>query len=109
MTRKPPTLGAVWTVKARLLNRNKRLVGICSDTPNSIAKALMEHPEIAYVNHQAYMRSPGDPIFEPRSAYASRMADWNVAPSMYHPVSAADKRRWVAEYLPKLSATGRSK
>ena len=67
--------GTVWAARARLYNRSGKLMGYCTDTPNGIAKAMMEHPSIAKVRG----------LFgtESREAYASRMKAWNIARSHY--------------------------
>ena len=70
---KPPKLGNVWPIAARLF-RNGKQVGTCMDTPNAIAKALMEYPQIDSVK-------PFGCSVVPRDAYAKRMANWNEAES----------------------------
>lgn len=49
---KPPKLGTVYTARARCFNSDGELVGTCIDTPNGIAKAMMEHPEVTLARGQ---------------------------------------------------------
>jgi hypothetical protein len=42
---KPAPVGNVWVANARLYDCDGKLIGQCMDTPNSIAKALMECPK----------------------------------------------------------------
>ena len=39
----PAKLGSVWIARATLYNSAGRKIGTCTDTPNAIAKAFMEH------------------------------------------------------------------
>ena len=75
MTAKPAKLGVVWTASAKCYDGTGRLVGTCMDTPNAIAKAMMEQPAIDTVKSLAGFGSRRD--------YADRMADWNVAESHF--------------------------
>ena len=67
-------LGSVWCAKAKLYDINDKLIGICMDTPNSIAKALMECPAATLVKCIGEVKV--------RSEYQDRMKDWNTAESM---------------------------
>ena len=78
----PPALGTVWTARVWLYDSQFNAVGSCMDTPNSIAKAFMERPELAYVKDACTKR------LRDRAEYADRMASWNVAESLYHPRQA---------------------
>jgi len=51
----PEKPGVVWPVGAKLYDGRGKPVGVCLDTPNAIAKAMMEHPEIeaAHTSFQA--------------------------------------------------------
>lgn len=73
---KPKKLGTVWTSNAKLF-AGTVLIGYCLDTPNAIAKAMMEVPKITLA------KSPSlDKIYS-RSDMASRMNQWNVANSNF--------------------------
>ncbi len=75
---KPAKIGTVYTAKARLFSRDGKLIGRCIDTPNAIARAMMENAEISMA-----IESSGRQVM--RTEYASRMADWNVAISGFQP------------------------
>jgi hypothetical protein len=70
-----PRLGNVWAVGAKLYNKQGKLIGTCLDTPNAIAKAMMEHPSIARVSSILGNGS--------RKDYAKRMGSFNTATSMF--------------------------
>ena len=72
---KPPTLGAVWTARARLYNSAGRVIGTCTDTPNAIAKAFMEHHKATSVK-ESY-----SDIAMQRTEYRNRMHPGNNCPS----------------------------
>lgn len=65
--------GTIWGAKAKLYDKQKKLVGYSIDTPNAIAKALMEHPNIEFVQSLSGRKT--------RLYYANRMKSWNVATS----------------------------
>lgn len=67
---KPPALGSVWNVGAKCYNKKNKLIGVCLDTPNAIAKAMMNHKEIAYAKTLLGKKT--------RKDYKSRMEDWNT-------------------------------
>lgn len=71
---KPPKLGTVYPIKARLYDSNKKEIGYCIDTPNAIAKAFMEWPKAMYV--KPFMEK-----LRPRAMYKDRMNKWNEAKS----------------------------
>lgn len=73
MKTRPAKLGTVWTAVAVLYNADGKRVGRCIDTPNAIAKALMERPEASLVKSLSGVAV--------RSEYASRMNKWNEAKS----------------------------
>lgn len=76
---KPATLGTVWTARAKLYNTAGKLIGTCTDTPNAIAKALIELPAA-----QTVKTLDG---YEDRADYKSRM--WqNTCPSGLRKVTA---------------------
>jgi len=79
MKKKPMALGTVWPVSASLLGEDGGRIGTCLDTPNAIAKALMERPDATHVVEAL------SHVRRPRSAYADRMAGWNVAESRFRP------------------------
>lgn len=70
---KTQPIGTIGITRARLFNSSSKLLGYCLDTPNAIAKALMESPEaqtaqgILGTNNRAY--------------YQNRMQSWNTAHS----------------------------
>jgi len=68
-------LGTVWTARATLYNSAGRKVGTCTDTPNAIAKAFIEHRSATSV---ACLASQG--AYLDRSDYTSRMYQ-NTCPS----------------------------
>lgn len=63
----------IWMAKAKLYDKQKKLVGCSIDTPNAIAKALMEHPNIEFVQSLEGRKT--------RQSYIDRMKSWNVAKS----------------------------
>src|SRR3990167_8872628 len=69
----PPKIGTVWTARAILFNSDGEAIGTSIDTPNAIAKAMMEYPEVAMVK--------GIGGYKHREDYSSRMQSWNVASS----------------------------
>lgn len=69
-----PKLGTVWPVGARVFDAHGKQIGTCIDTPNGIAKAMMECPRIAAVK-------PFGQSIQARADYADRMKDWNQAQS----------------------------
>lgn len=71
--RKPPKVGVVWTASAILYNKDGKVVARCLDTPNAIAKALMQMPSAVVVKSLLGTH--------PRSHYQSRMSKWNTAES----------------------------
>ena len=72
---KPPALGTVYNVNANLYNKNKKIIATCLDTPNAIAKALMELPTAEFIKEGFTSE------IKKRVDYQSRMAAWNVAKS----------------------------
>jgi len=72
---RPPKLGTVWPIGARLYDKNRKEIGSCMWTPNAVAKAFME------CNRAEYVKGWGEKTLTHRDAYATRMADWNVATS----------------------------
>lgn len=75
-TTKPAPIGSVWTATARVYDLSGRMIGTCTDTPNGIAKMLVEQPSAIMV------RDSGG-RFRDRAEFAGRMAAWNDAPSMF--------------------------
>jgi len=76
---KPPALGTVWIARAILYNNKMKPLGSCIDTPNGIAKALIENKKAVYVK----------PLDEPiihRYYYNPRMNKWNKAKSYFQPL-----------------------
>lgn len=69
-------LGTVWTAQAKLYNKRGELIGYCLDTPNAIAKALMEKPNITLIKSPCH----GTKV---RSEYNDRMKPWNEASSKF--------------------------
>lgn len=76
MANKPSKLGSVWTSNAKLYN-GQTLIGYCLDTPNAIAKAMMEQAEITLA------KSPSLSESYTRSDMADRMKTWNEANSNF--------------------------
>ncbi len=68
-------LGTIYTVRAKLYDNDGIKIGTCIDTPNAIAKAIMEHPEISIVDSINGLQVSG--------TYHERMKSWNVAASGY--------------------------
>jgi hypothetical protein len=66
-------IGTVWTATAKLYDRDGKLIASCIDTPNAIAKALMEEKKAEII------KTFGE--FKNRSNYESRMKAWNKAKS----------------------------
>jgi len=79
---KPPALGTVYNVNANLYNKNKKIIATCLDTPNAIAKALMELPTAEFIK-EGFINGTNlfNPHLKKRVEYQSRMAAWNVAKS----------------------------
>jgi len=73
MTKKPLHLGTIGVTKATLFDRKGKKVGYCLDTPNAIAKALMELPQAQKVTSILGTYA--------RSYYEDRMKGWNEAKS----------------------------
>jgi hypothetical protein len=71
---KPNKLSTVYTVGAKLFNKNGLHIANCLDTPNAIAKAIMEYPDIEII--KPFMEQPRN-----RDYYADRMMTWNKANS----------------------------
>jgi len=71
----PEKPGVVWPVGAKLYDGRGKPVGVCLDTPNAIAKAMMEHPEVQVAHTLLGVKS--------RAEYASRMQPWNKAKSHF--------------------------
>jgi disulfide oxidoreductase YuzD len=67
-------IGTVWTATAKLYDRDGVKIGTCIDTPNAIAKALMENLEIEMIKSQFHG-------YEFRCHYADRMTKFNEAKS----------------------------
>lgn len=72
-TMQPEKIGTVWTATATLMDSSGQVVAHCIDTPNAIAKALMEMPDATTVK--------GLEGSHPREHWQSRMQSWNVAKS----------------------------
>lgn len=70
----PSPLGTIWSVKAKLYDKDQKEIGYCMDTPNAIAKAFMEWPKAMFVK-------PFGEAIKPRSLYKDRMSKWNEAES----------------------------
>ena len=75
LTSNPEKPGVVWPVGAKLYDKQGKLVGVCLDTPNAIAKAMMEHPEIEAAHTLLGVKT--------REDYVSRMQPWNTAKSHF--------------------------
>lgn len=73
--KKPPKLGNVWAVGAKCFNKKGKQIGVCLDTPNAIAKAMMENPDIYSVKSILGKKT--------RKDYEDRMKDWNKAESNF--------------------------
>lgn len=69
--------GTVYTARARLYNSAGRMIGTCTDTPNAIAKAFMEHHEATGVK-ESY-----ENIAKQRTEYEHRMVKENKCDSGY--------------------------
>lgn len=67
------TVGNVGLTRARLFNSSGELIGYCLDTPNAIAKALMECPQAQVAQ--------GILGINKREYYHNRMQTWNTAHS----------------------------
>ena len=78
---KPARLGIVWPVAAILYGPDMREKGRCMDTPNAIAKALMEMPGVAFVRPGVIAGRWTSAKLHDATKYAGRMAAWNVAES----------------------------
>jgi len=70
----PPKLGTIWTARATLQDSSGKTIGYCMDTPNAIAKALMQ------VQNASCVRDASG-CMKVRSEYRNRMSDFNVADS----------------------------
>ena len=70
-------LGTVWTARARLFNSAGKLVGSCTDTPNAIARAFMDHH-----NATGVKECLSDTAIC-RTEYLNRMHPGNTCPSGY--------------------------
>lgn len=71
------TLGTIWTARARLCNSAGRVIGTCTDTPNAIARAFMDHHKATSVI-KSY-----ETIAIQRTEYRERMLPGNTCPSGY--------------------------
>jgi hypothetical protein len=76
---KPAKLGNVWVARAKLLDGSGNVIGHCMDTPNAIARALMDHDQAQTVESFCEGRRT-------RADYASRMQPWNTCPDTFQPV-----------------------
>ncbi len=76
---RPAKLGTVYPARARCYDENGTCIGRCIDTPNGVAKAMMEQPAISMAKGQF-----GGYYF--RAQMASRMNEHNDATSEYAPV-----------------------
>lgn len=72
---KVKTLGTVWNARARLYNSAGKVIGTCTDTPNAIARAFMEHHQATCVS-ESYSG-----IAIQRTEYRNRMYPGNTCPS----------------------------
>ena len=72
-TRKLERLGTVWTATATLMSSSGKAIAYCIDTPNAIAKALMEMPGAKTVR--------GLEGTHGRNYWETRMKPWNNAKS----------------------------
>ena len=70
----PPKIGTIWTARATLQNRRGETIGSCMDTPNAIAKALMQVSDATCI-------SDASGSMKMRSEYNNRMSAWNTAES----------------------------
>lgn len=75
-TNKPPKLGTVYTSRAKCYGADGKLLGKCIDTPNGIAKAMMEQPAITMAIGQF-----GE--LHSRAAMGGRMNRHNTAQSFF--------------------------
>ena len=71
-------LGVIWTARARLFNSAGKVVGTCTDTPNAIAKAFMEHR-----NATSVKESYSDTAII-RTEFRNRMHPQNTCPSGFN-------------------------
>lgn len=69
-------------VPARLYDYTEQLIAYCANTPEAIAKAAMEHPEIRF-----YVGMPQRTQMRHVSALTPHMSDANKANSQYVPVA----------------------
>ena len=69
--------GTVWTARARLYNSAGKQIGTCTDTPNAIARALMENYAATAVK-ESY-----SDVARTRTEYSNRMHPGNTCPSGY--------------------------
>jgi len=74
---KPATIGTVWTARAKLYNSAGKVIGTCTDTPNAIARAFMEHHNATSVS-LSY-----ESVAVQRTEYRDRMHPGNTCPSGY--------------------------
>ena len=66
-------IGTIGITRAKLFNSSGKLIGYCLDTPNAIAKALIECPQA--------QSAQGILGIENRAYYYNRMQSWNKAQS----------------------------
>jgi len=78
---KVPKLGTIFNIGALCFDEHKNVIGACLDTPNAIAKACMEHSEIAFI------KEFGDSKLKTVDYYRDRMRDWNTAISQYRDIN----------------------
>ena len=70
-------LGTVWIARAKLYNSAGKVIGTCTDTPNAIARAFMEHHQATSVI-ESYSS-----IAIQRDEYRNRMHPAYTCPSGY--------------------------
>ena len=70
-------LGTIYIARATLFNSAGKLIGYCTDTPNAIAKAFMEHHKATAVKE--YLSD----IARCRTEYTNRMNQFNTCESNF--------------------------
>ena len=71
--KKSAPIGTIWTARATLFNSKGKKIAYCIDTPNAIAKALMQLPQAQKVKSILGTYT--------RNHYQDRMKSWNTAKS----------------------------
>ena len=72
---KAAPIGTIWIARARLFNSAGQAIGTCTDTPNAIAKALIERQDATSIKESF------SNVAINRREYRNRMHPGNQCPS----------------------------